>query len=69
MNINELKGNKKNRNLVLYLRKVVESYRSGFVSSKELKTDLYMDFRCICENLRFILATVRFTFHFFFPLI
>ena len=45
MNIKELKVNKKNRNLVLYLRKVVESYRSGFVSSKELKTDLHMDFK------------------------
>jgi transposase len=45
MNIKELKRNKKNRNLVLYLRKVVESYRAGFVSSKELKTDLHMDFK------------------------
>jgi hypothetical protein len=45
MNIKELKANKKNRNLVLYLRKVVESYRAGFVSSKELKTDLHMDFK------------------------
>ena len=31
MDIKELKGNKKNCNLVLYLRKVVESYRAGFV--------------------------------------
>ena len=45
MNIKELKANKKNRNLALYLRKVVESYRAGFVSSKELKTDLHMDFK------------------------
>jgi len=45
MNIKELKRNKKNRNLVLYLRKVVESYRAGFLSSKELKTDLHMDFK------------------------
>ncbi len=45
MNIKELKRNKKNRNLILYLRKVVESYRAGFVSSKELKTDLHMDFK------------------------
>ena len=45
MNIKELKRNKKNRNLVLYLRKVVESYRAGLVSSKELKTELHMDFK------------------------
>ena len=45
MDIKELKGNKKNCNLVLYLRKVVESYRAGFVSSKELKADLHMDFK------------------------
>jgi hypothetical protein len=45
MNIKELKASKKNRNLALYLRKVVESYRSGFVPSKELKTDLHMDFK------------------------
>jgi hypothetical protein len=45
MNIKELKASKKNRNLALYLRKVVESYRAGFVSSKELKTDLHMDFK------------------------
>ena len=45
MDIKELKRNKKNRNLVLYLRKVVESYRAGFVSSKELKTELHMDFK------------------------
>ncbi len=45
MNIKELRRNKKNRNLVLYLRKVVESYRAGFVSSKELKTDLHLDFK------------------------
>ena len=45
MNIKELKRNKKNRNLVLYLRKVVESYRAGFVSSKELRTELHMDFK------------------------
>jgi hypothetical protein len=45
MNIKELKASKKNRNLALYLRKVVESYRAGFVSSKELKTALHMDFK------------------------
>jgi hypothetical protein len=39
MNIKELKANKKNRNLVLYLRNVGRMYRAGFVSSKELKTD------------------------------
>jgi hypothetical protein len=44
MNIKELKANKKNRNLVLYLRKVGRIYRAGFVS-KELKTDLYIDFK------------------------
>ena len=49
MNIKELKANKKNRNLVLYLRKVVESYRAGFVSSKELKTDLHMDFKRVLQ--------------------
>ena len=37
MNINELKRNKKNRNLILYLRKVVESYRAGFGSNGELR--------------------------------
>ena len=31
--------------MILYLRKVVESYRVGFVSPKELKTDLHMDFK------------------------
>jgi hypothetical protein len=44
MNIKKLKANKKNRNLVLYLRKVGRIYRAGFVSSKELKTDLHLDF-------------------------
>jgi hypothetical protein len=44
MNIKELKGNKKivNENLPL---KVVRIYRVGFVSPKELKTDLHMDFK------------------------
>ena len=40
-----MKENKKNRNLALYLRKVIESYRAGLVSSKELKTDLHIDFK------------------------
>lgn len=45
MIIKDLQRNKKNRNLLPYLRKVVESYRAGLVSSTELKTGLQMDFK------------------------
>jgi hypothetical protein len=33
--------------MLLYLRKVGRIYRDGLVSSKELKTDLHMDFKCV----------------------
>ena len=45
MIIKDLQRNKKNRNFIPYLRKVVESYRAGLVSSTELKTGLQMDFK------------------------
>ncbi len=47
MIIKDLQRNKKNRNFIPYLRKVVESYRAGLVSSTELKTGLQMDFKCV----------------------
>ncbi len=44
MIIKDLQRNKKNRNFISYLRKVVESYRAGLVSSSEL-TGMQMDFK------------------------
>ena len=38
--------------MVLYLRKIVESYRVEFVSCKELKTDLHVNFKRVWQLSR-----------------